>query len=128
MKTKILITSLLVLLVILGGLFLVNQSKKTTVAGSSVTQTDNTGSFYTLSDVASHSSKNDCWMVIEGNVYDVTFFIPNHPGGSRILQGCGKDATDLFTGQSPMGKIHSRMARNILKNLQVGQFQTNLIK
>ena len=46
---------------------------------------------YTLADVASHAVKADCWMAVEGKVYDVTSFIPSHPGGEAILLGCGKD-------------------------------------
>jgi cytochrome b involved in lipid metabolism len=54
-------------------------------------------------------------MAISGNVYDVTSFIPNHPGGDQILMGCGKDATSLFTGQG-----HSGRAYNILPQYQIG--------
>ena len=54
---------------------------------------------YTMADVATHSNESDCWLVIENKVYDVTSFIPNHPGGKEILKGCGKDATALFQGE-----------------------------
>ena len=36
-------------------------------------------------------------MVINGKVYDVTQYIPFHPGGQKILMGVGKDGTDLFS-------------------------------
>ena len=36
--------------------------------------------------------------MIENKVYDVTSFIPQHPGGNEILKGCGKDATTMFQG------------------------------
>jgi cytochrome b involved in lipid metabolism len=51
---------------------------------------------YTLADIAQHSTASSCWLAIDGNVYDVTNFIPIHPGGKAILRGCGKDATALF--------------------------------
>lgn len=54
---------------------------------------------YTLEEVEAHNNINDCWLVINNNVYDITEFIPQHPGGKRILSGCGKDATDYFQGQ-----------------------------
>lgn len=54
---------------------------------------------YTMDDVAKHNSEQDCWLVIENKVYDVTSFIPVHPGGKEILEGCGKDATSLFQGE-----------------------------
>ncbi len=36
----------------------------------------------------------DCWLVIEGRVYDVSEFMIRHPGGRWIiLAQAGKDAT-----------------------------------
>ncbi len=51
---------------------------------------------YTLAQIAQHSTATSCWLAIDGNVYDVTTFIPIHPGGRAILRGCGKDASALF--------------------------------
>lgn len=41
--------------------------------------------FYTLEEVAKHDNEDDCWMVINGKVYDVTDYIDDHPGGDVIL-------------------------------------------
>ena len=38
---------------------------------------------YTLKDVAAHASPRDCWIIIKGTVYDVTEFLPQHPGGAE---------------------------------------------
>ena len=55
---------------------------------------------YTMAIVATHSSAQSCWTTINGNVYDVTKWISQHPGGSgAILRLCGKDGTDSFTGK-----------------------------
>lgn len=32
-----------------------------------------------------HMSDKDCWLVIEGKVYDVTPFLDEHPGGFDTL-------------------------------------------
>ncbi len=53
---------------------------------------------YTLADIAKHSNQSDCWFAINGKVLDVTTFIPMHPGGNVIVDGCGKDASDYFNG------------------------------
>jgi len=74
----------------------------------------------TLSEVSNHSISSDCWLVIDGNVYDVTKYIPSHPGGSQILQGCGKDATSIFNSRPNDGTSHSDRARVLLPNYQVG--------
>lgn len=36
-------------------------------------------------EVAKHNSKNDCWMVLDSKVYDVSKFVFEHPGGATIL-------------------------------------------
>ncbi len=55
---------------------------------------------YTMADVALHASKASCWTAINGSVYDVTSYIPRHPGGEKnVLKICGKDGTSLFEGQ-----------------------------
>jgi L-lactate dehydrogenase (cytochrome) len=48
-------------------------------------------------EVAEHSSKESCWVIIHGRCYDVTEFLPEHPGGPNIiLKYAGKDATEEF--------------------------------
>ncbi|MFA6161707.1 MAG: cytochrome b5-like heme/steroid binding domain-containing protein [Patescibacteria group bacterium] len=77
-----------------------------------------TGQTYTLADVALHTTASDCWMVIDGKVYNATSFIPNHPGGDKISQGCGKDATSLFDGIKG-GRGHSQNAVDIIQTLYI---------
>ncbi|CAZ83548.1 unnamed protein product [Tuber melanosporum] len=52
---------------------------------------------YTLKDVAVHENPGDCWILIKGRVYDVTEFLPQHPGGAEIiLSYAGADATGAY--------------------------------
>merc|ERR1712157_421044 len=54
-------------------------------------------SAYTLADVAKHTTKSDCWVVVNGEVLDVTKFLSEHPGGElAILTFAGKDASEEF--------------------------------
>jgi Cytochrome b5-like Heme/Steroid binding domain len=54
----------------------------------------------TMIEVAQHTDTESCWSVINGGVYDLTSYIPRHPGGkSEILAICGKDGSRLFEGQ-----------------------------
>jgi L-lactate dehydrogenase (cytochrome) len=69
-------------------------------------------------EIAKHNSKDDCWVIIHGRgksratsstrqyhsltntplpAYDVTEFMPEHPGGPKvILKYAGKDATEEY--------------------------------
>lgn len=59
-----------------------------------------TSSGITASTIATHNSQTSCWSSINGNVYDLTSWIPNHPGGEKaILQLCGVDGSAKFNGK-----------------------------
>ncbi len=52
---------------------------------------------FTLTDVSKHNTDKDCWVVLHGEVYDVTKFLADHPGGKKaIMIYAGKDATKEF--------------------------------
>ncbi len=56
-----------------------------------------TSKVYTWAEVAKHNKEDDCWVVVNGQVLDVTKFLPDHPGGKKaILLFAGKDATEEF--------------------------------
>jgi L-lactate dehydrogenase (cytochrome) len=48
-------------------------------------------------EVAKHNSRESCWVIIHGRAYDITEFLPEHPGGPKIiLKYAGKDATEEY--------------------------------
>jgi len=54
-------------------------------------------SAYTMDEVKKHTTKGDCWVVVSGQVLNVTNFLSEHPGGElAILTFAGKDATEEF--------------------------------
>merc|ERR550537_1325079 len=55
------------------------------------------GGGLTMAEVAKHVTKTDCWVVVRGQVLNVTNFLSSHPGGElAILTFAGKDATAEF--------------------------------
>jgi uncharacterized membrane protein len=72
----------------------------TTTPAPSAAPTSTVASLYSADMLADHATAEDCWAVIDGNMYDLTDWIALHPGGaSRIEALCGTDATAAFTGQ-----------------------------
>ncbi|KAF8552937.1 glyoxylate dehydrogenase [Imleria badia] len=54
-------------------------------------------SYFAVQTVAEHSTPSSCWVIVHSKVYDVTEFLPEHPGGSAIiLKYAGKDASDAY--------------------------------
>lgn len=48
-------------------------------------------------EVAKHNDDKSCWVIVHGKAYDVTEFLPEHPGGPKIiLKYAGKDATEAY--------------------------------
>jgi len=55
------------------------------------------GDGYSMEEVAKHTTKGDCWVVVAGQVLNVSNFLGQHPGGElAILTFAGKDATEEF--------------------------------
>ncbi|KAF8318370.1 hypothetical protein DL93DRAFT_2075758 [Clavulina sp. PMI_390] len=51
----------------------------------------------TLSEVKEHRSRDDAWAVFYGKVYNITPYIPFHPGGEKeLMRVAGRDGTQLF--------------------------------
>ncbi|PSN63662.1 cytochrome b5 [Corynespora cassiicola Philippines] len=52
---------------------------------------------YTWTEINSHNSTDDLWVVIKGEIYDMTQFQNEHPGGKKVIQkAAGKDGTKQF--------------------------------
>lgn len=63
-----------------------------------------------------HNTQFDCWTAYNGKVYDITNYLPYHPGGeAKLMLGAGRDCTQLFT------KYHAWVnAENILGKCCIG--------
>jgi len=77
---------------------------------------------FEIEDVEKHTSADDCWMIHENNVYDVTDFMETHPGGSdMLLSHAGSDVTDVLTDEDV--HKHSECAYNLLKEYHIGKLR-----
>lgn len=53
--------------------------------------------FFSMSEIQKHDKIDDCWVVIDNCVYNVSDWIQHHPGGKTLIeQNAGKDITEKF--------------------------------
>ena len=76
---------------------------------------------YTRTQVAQHASTSDCWTIMGRNVYDLTPYLPVHPGGpQQIARVCGKVGTSAFKGEHGGKSSIQRM----LKAYRIGSIRS----
>jgi cytochrome b involved in lipid metabolism len=82
--------------------------------------TPSASTIYTMADVQKHNSGASCWTAIDGNVYDVTSWITQHPGGEApILSLCGIDGSAAFNNQhGGQGRPAAELASFIIGTLK----------
>jgi cytochrome b involved in lipid metabolism len=85
---------------------------------------------YTPLKVSEHNKKNDCWTIINGKVYDITSYVPRHPGGDEIVKACGRDGSSLFASRTTedgdkigSGTSHSAGAARQLEQYFIGNLE-----
>lgn len=72
---------------------------------------------YTIEEVAQHNHVEDLWIIIHGNVYNVTSFLSEHPGGEEVLlELAGQDATECFENIG-----HSEEAKQLREKFKIGE-------
>jgi cytochrome b involved in lipid metabolism len=70
--------------------------------------------FLTRAEVSKHNKKKDCWIVIEGKVYDITNYVERHPGGDIILKSAGNDGTAFHRYYHPWVNIHLILQKSLV--------------
>ncbi|KAF2691850.1 acyl-CoA dehydrogenase NM domain-like protein [Lentithecium fluviatile CBS 122367] len=75
---------------------------------------------FSAADVAVHNKADNLYIIVDEDVYDLTKFQDDHPGGKKILQRvAGKDASKQFW------KYHNEsILKKYQKQLQVGSLDT----
>ncbi|TRM68066.1 cytochrome b5-like heme/steroid binding domain-containing protein [Schizophyllum amplum] len=57
-------------------------------------------------EVARHVTRDSCWVIFDGEVYDVTNFLDKHTAGANtLLKNAGKDVTPMFVHFHKPGTI-----------------------
>eukprot|EP00252_Welwitschia_mirabilis_P012248 TRINITY_DN27206_c0_g1_i1.p1 TRINITY_DN27206_c0_g1~~TRINITY_DN27206_c0_g1_i1.p1 ORF type:complete len:129 (+),score=29.81 TRINITY_DN27206_c0_g1_i1:242-628(+) len=81
------------------------------------------GKVYLFEEVSKHNNVKDCWLIIDGKVYDVTQFLEEHPGGDEVLLAAtAKDATEDFEDVG-----HSDDARGMMEKYYIGRVDPSTV-
>ena len=72
----------------------------------------------TETELSNHDSESDCWIGHEGKVYDITDWLPKHPGSALVISpycGTSDDFESSFIGQHGKSKVEKLMQEGIYK-------------
>lgn len=59
-----------------------------------------------MSELSKHNSQDDCWVAINGDVYDLTEFAEEHPPGAESIYSlAGQDGTEAFNAVHNVGLL-----------------------
>ncbi|GJQ84499.1 cytb5 [Trypoxylus dichotomus] len=71
---------------------------------------------YSYAEVKKHNNNQGAWVVIHNEVFDVSTFLNEHPGGEEVLlEQAGKDASEAFEDVG-----HSTDARELMQKYKIG--------
>ena len=74
--------------------------------------------YYTLEEINKQNKTGSKWIVSNGKVYDITFFLKqhNHPGGNEVLESRVKNMCDC----SKDFNFHSKKTMEKWRNYLIG--------
>ena len=75
---------------------------------------------FTIEEVQKHNIKEDCYIIIDQYVYNMSNF--NHPGGKIIFDYAGKNATVIFH------QLHNKKILKKFKKMIVGTIHQSKLK
>ncbi|KAK4111733.1 putative cytochrome b5 reductase [Canariomyces notabilis] len=79
---------------------------------------------YTAGEVAAHNNASNLWVIIHGEVFDVTSYLNDHPGGADLLlEVAGGDGSEPFDSAA-----HSEDAFDIMQGFRVGRLKDEGLK
>eukprot|EP00927_Polykrikos_kofoidii_P077087 TRINITY_DN74073_c0_g1_i1.p1 TRINITY_DN74073_c0_g1~~TRINITY_DN74073_c0_g1_i1.p1 ORF type:complete len:268 (-),score=46.90 TRINITY_DN74073_c0_g1_i1:170-973(-) len=73
-------------------------------------------------EIAQHCSDKSCWVLLRGEVWDLTPFLTDHPGGpGAILEFAGRDATAIWESVHP-----PEVLAQLPKSCKIGEADNSL--
>lgn len=73
--------------------------------------------YYSIEEVMKHNQPNNCWIIVNKHVYDVSTFINNHPGGIYcLIKKTGENREQDI-------KFHSETAKKLMRQFHIGMIK-----
>lgn len=73
--------------------------------------------YYSAEEIAKHNKVDDCWIIVDDMVYDVTPYVGTHMGGEEaITRYAGQDNTKPFRGEQ-----HPLKVREVIDEFYIGR-------
>ena len=76
---------------------------------------------YSIDNISKHNKSTDFWCYYGNNVYNLTEFVKNHPGGSIILKSAVKDLEEVWSEFGYEWHNNNKNVMNILKKYKIGE-------
>ena len=92
-------------------------------AASTPATAERTSRRITQAELARHERSDDCWLAIDGAVYDVSAYGLQHPAEPEVLNAwCGREASEAYRtkGLPGGGRPHSTRADAMLPRYRIG--------
>lgn len=74
---------------------------------------------FTLEEVEKHNTEKDCWIILDGKVYDATSVLAWHPGGASAIMTYAGKATAQATAD--YNAIHDAYAQKKTQEVLIGK-------
>lgn len=119
--TLTIILTIIVVNLVAGAVFLTGNSRPTQSSNSEA-PVQNTipleNSLVTAEELSKHNSQQDCWIAYKGKVYDLTSFLPKHPGSAAAISpfcGTSEEFESAFEGMHGTSNVPVLMQEGIYK-------------
>lgn len=114
---RVQIISITIFLVVLVGLVVFIGSNSSTNSRTAIPNVQNSGKI-TLEVLSTHSIPSDCWVGYKGKVYNITNWLPKHPGSSKAIEPyCGtyEEFENAFTNKHGSFQVETLLKEGIYK-------------
>ena len=78
------------------------------------------GQSCTTEEIAMHNAASDCWVIYDGNYYDVTSYVREHEGGSAVFndETCGQDIQKYLEGTASSAGRQNQHGSSAYRDLE----------